>query len=262
VGYKVGSFTAILEVTDKHSRLVGKEKSTHATVLEVPPLLLRAVRVYLRTPYGSKVVGDFSNPDKIPELTSSHFTRLIMETQPALAGFPQKKGGLVEVGFGGDAVEFAKTNLNKPVKFSDFLSSQTFLDTTAVTTGHGLQGVIKRYGVPLLPAKTEKSRRKIGSLGTWTPKRTDWRVAMAGQVGYHARTEYNKEVLLSGSGSGVNPKKGWPHYGLVKTDYVILKGSVAGPAKRPIWLRKTTRPGRQTTHQVKHFIYENEVKKI
>jgi large subunit ribosomal protein L3 len=39
----------------------------------------------------------------------------------------------------------------------------------------------------------------------------------------------------------VNPKGGFPHYGFVKNNYVLLKGSVPGPAKRLIRMRLGTR---------------------
>jgi len=32
---------------------------------------------------------------------------------------------------------------------------------------------------------------------------------------------------------------GWPHYGLVKEDYIMIKGCVIGPKKRVITLRKS-----------------------
>ncbi len=263
IGYKVGSFTAIAEVTDKNSRMAGKEKSLQATVIEVPPMVLRAVRIYKKTHYGSRVVGDYSNLEKLPE--AFDFGRLILETQPKLAGFPKKKSELVEVGFGGSneqLVEFAKTYMNKEIKAGEFFKPNEFIDVTAVTIGRGLQGVVKRFGVPLLPSKTEKSRRKVGSLGSWTPARTDWRVPMAGQTGYHVRTDYNKEILATGAGGDINPKAGWPRYGLVKSEFIVLKGSVPGPAKRPVWLRKPMRAGRKQPHILKTLIYENEVIKL
>ena len=36
----------------------------------------------------------------------------------------------------------------------------------------------------------------------------------------------------------INPVGGWPHYGLVREDYIMLKGQVIGPKKRVITLRK------------------------
>lgn len=262
LGYKVGSTTAIVEITSPDSRLQGKEKSIHATVLEVPPLTLRAIRVYKKTPYGTQVVGDYSNLKKVPELSDSNYTALLFETNPKAAGHPEKQPQIIEAGFGGDALAFAKENINKPLAPSQVFKPSEFIDITAVTKGRGFQGVIKRFGVPLLPSKTEKSRRKVGSLGPWTPKRTAWQVPMAGQTGFHKRTEYNKEILAMGEGDQINPKSGWPRFGLVKSNFVVLKGSVPGPAKRPVWLRKASRPGEKAPHSLKHLIYRNEVIKL
>merc|ERR1711988_162891 len=36
----------------------------------------------------------------------------------------------------------------------------------------------------------------------------------------------------------INPVGGWPHYGLVNEDYIMLKGCVIGPRKRVLTLRK------------------------
>ena len=77
-----------------------------------------------------------------------------------------------------------------------------------------------------------------------------WTVAMAGQMGYHKRTEFNKKILKIGDVSevdAVNPDGGFVKYGLVKNGYFMVKGSVPGPSKRLIVLRKATRP-----HATKH----------
>ena len=37
---------------------------------------------------------------------------------------------------------------------------------------------------------------------------------------------------------GINPVGGFPHYGLVKEDYIMVKGNVVGTKKRVITLRK------------------------
>jgi large subunit ribosomal protein L3 len=61
----------------------------------------------------------------------------------------------------------------------------------------------------------------------------------AGQTGFHQRTEYNKRILKIGSvdKENINPPGGWPHYGLVRTSYVLIEGSVPGPPKRLVKLR-------------------------
>lgn len=66
---------------------------------------------------------------------------------------------------------------------------------------------------------------------------------MPGQMGYHQRTEYNKRILKIGNnGDEITPKGGFLHYGVIRNNYVVLKGSVQGPAKRLIVLRRAIRP--------------------
>jgi Ribosomal protein L3 len=71
--------------------------------------------------------------------------------------------------------------------------------------------------------------------------------------GYHHRTELNKKIYRIGSGGDeanastesditkkqITPLGGFPHYGIVKNDYVLLKGSIPGTKKRVVTLRKS-----------------------
>ena len=71
--------------------------------------------------------------------------------------------------------------------------------------------------------------------------------------GYHHRTELNKKIYRIGSGTDeanastdsdvtkktITPLGGFPHYGVVKNDFVLLKGSIPGTKKRVITLRKS-----------------------
>jgi len=121
------------------------------------------------------------------------------------------------------------------------------VDTIAVTKGKGFQGPVKRFGVRIQYGKAKRSSkaRVVGSIGPWSPSRTMWTVPMAGQMGYHKRTEYNKKILKIGEATEVdeiNPEGGFVKYGLVKNNYVLLKGSVPGPSKRLVMLRKAVRP--------------------
>ena len=72
-----------------------------------------------------------------------------------------------------------------------------------------------------------------------------WTVAQAGQMGYHKRTEFNKRILKIASADEVdqiNPDGGFVNYGVVKNDYVLVKGSLPGPSKRLVILRQPIRP--------------------
>lgn len=71
--------------------------------------------------------------------------------------------------------------------------------------------------------------------------------------GYHHRTELNKKIYRIGSGTDENnastesditkkaitPMGGFPHYGIVKNDFLILKGCIPGTKKRVVTIRKS-----------------------
>jgi large subunit ribosomal protein L3 len=262
VGYKVGMLTVMVKALAAQSPVAGKPRSKPATVIEVPPMILRSVRLFKKTPYGSKIITEVTNEKGLSGVEAD-FARLVFETQPKLAGFPKKLPEEIEIAYGGDlesVVKFAAENFNKELKFTEVFSAGEFADFTGVTTGRGLQGPVKRFGIKLLHHKAEKSRRKPGSLGPWTPKRTPWQVAMAGQMGFHARTEYNKQILKIGNGD-INPKSGWKRYGVVKSDYALVMGTVSGPPKRALVIRKPTRAGGASSYELNTVIIDGEEKK-
>lgn len=116
-----------------------------------------------------------------------------------------------------------------------------------------MQGVISRWGITRLPRKTHRGLRKVACIGAWHPSRVAYSVARAGQSGYHHRTEINKKVYRIGkkgsvnqcetdadkTSKGITPLGGFPHYGEINEDWIMLKGCVAGVKKRPLTLRKS-----------------------
>ncbi len=66
-------------------------------------------------------------------------------------------------------------------------------------------------------------------------------------MGLHKRTEYNKRILKIGlNGVEVTPSSGFPHYGIIKGQYIVLDGTVPGIVKRLVTLRFPVRPRPQT----------------
>jgi large subunit ribosomal protein L3 len=179
--------------------------------------------------------------DKITEF------RLLTATQPRLAGVPKKKPDVMEVKVGGGSVkeqfDYARTLLGKTVSVTDALKEGQFVDIVAVTKGKGIQGPVKRWGIKLRDRKSRKTRRGVGTQGAWNPSRVLYTVPKSGQMGYSQRTEYNKRVIKIGAnGNEVSPKGGFLRYGPIKGTYVLLDGSLPGPAKRLIRLRYPARP--------------------
>jgi large subunit ribosomal protein L3 len=138
---------------------------------------------------------------------------------------------------------FAFEGLGKEIKARDILNEGELVDIIAVTKGKGFQGPVKRFGIKILSRKNSKIRRAVACIGPWHPARVLYTVPRAGQLGYHQRTEYHKRIMLIGENEEeINSKGGYIRYGKIQGDYLLVLGSVPGPKKRLIRIRKTIRP--------------------
>jgi len=182
--------------------------------------------------------------------------RIIAHTQMRKLSLRQKKAHVMEIQINGGSVpmkvQFAKGLLEQKVPIDTVFENNEVIDTIAITKGHGFEGVTARWSTRRLPRKTHKGLRKVACIGAWHPENVLWTVPRAGQRGFHHRTEINKKIYRigkSGTNSGttdfdltkkdINPLGGFPHYGLVKDDFIMIKGCCPGTKKRTITLRKT-----------------------
>lgn len=273
-GYKVGMTHVTMLDNHKNSPTEGMEISTPVTVLETPPIVVMGIRAYRKDTRGLKTMADvlaaeldedLARATTLPEKTDTEARveelkkkvdeiediRVLIHTKPRLTSVPKKKPEILECGLGGTSVEekldYAVSVLGQEINPGDNFSDGEHVDTIAVTKGKGFQGPVKRFGIRIQYGKAKRSSkaRVVGSIGPWSPSRTMWTVPMAGQMGYHKRTEYNKKILKIGEADKVdeiNPEGGFVKYGVVKNNYVLLKGSVPGPSKRLVMIRKAVRP--------------------
>lgn len=267
-GYKVGMLQLMMVNDRKGSPTANHEIMVPATLIEAPPLVVLGIRAYKKTAYGNMVFKEVwqESPDReldrtikapkkikakiqdIEKATDSLSDIVLMVyTQPKSAGIDKKKPEIMEFGIGGadikQKLQFAKQKLGKEISVSEVFRQGEFVDAVAITKGKGFQGSVYRWGLKLLSHKSQKLRRKAGNLGPWHPHKTRPTVPQMGQVGFHKRTEYNKRILKVGAeAKDVANKGGWRNYGEVNGGYIIIKGSVPGPAKRLIRLRAAIRP--------------------
>ena len=183
--------------------------------------------------------------------------RVLAHTQVQKLKIGQKKAHLLEIQVNGGSMEekvaFAKSLLEKEVKVSDVFEMDEMVDVIGVTKGKGYEGVTTRWGTTRLPRKTHRGLRKVACVGAWHPSRLHFTVPRAGQNGYHHRTMINKKIYRLGAAGdaksastesdltekSITPMGGFPHYGVVNNDWVMLKGSVIGTRKRVLTLRKS-----------------------
>ncbi|XP_031628859.1 60S ribosomal protein L3 [Contarinia nasturtii] len=192
------------------------------------------------------------------------YVRVIVHSQIRLIKQRQKKAHIMEIQLNGgsieDKVNWVKEHLEKPVPVNQVFAQDEMIDTIGVTKGKGFKGVTSRWHTKKLPRKTHKGLRKVACIGAWHPSRVSFTVARAGQKGYHHRTEVNKKIYRIGAGihtkdgkivknnastqydlsdKSITPMGGFPHYGEVNNDFVMIKGCCIGSRKRIITLRKS-----------------------
>jgi len=161
-----------------------------------------------------------------------------------------------------DKIAYAQKLLESEVSVDSVFGPYEMIDLLGVTKGRGFTGVVKRWGVTRLPRKTHRGLRKVACIGAWHPARVSWTISRHGQSGFFHRTMMNSKIYRIGKaatvdGKFVNPNAqtatdltvksvtplgGFPHYGVVNNDYVMVKGACVGPKKRVIVLRKSIIP--------------------
>ncbi len=284
-GYKVG-MTHIGFIDNKKTTLTkGEEINSPATIIECPPLKAASIRFYKKNDSGLKIVsevfaekldkeldrkinlpknikkkiGDMSETQSVSEhaqkssisdIKDYDDIRILVYTQPKLTGIGKKKAEIFEMALGGEKeskLQYAKTILGKEIPIKDVFKEGQQVDVHAVTKGKGFQGPVKRFGLSIRQHKSEKTKRGPGSLGGWRGQgHIMYRVAHAGQMGYHTRTFFNNWLLkISDKPEEVNQKGGFSHYGIVKNSYILVKGSVAGPIKRLIRMTTSMRTNKK-----------------
>jgi large subunit ribosomal protein L3 len=264
VAYKVG-MAHLGMIDDSESPSKNLEISTSCTVLEVPRIEIYGARFYSKDVNGYKVISheihhketakkfnekklkhDESKLDSLKEKVKDFFDiTVLMVAYPKDLSVEQHHIMRFESAMGGtmqEKFDFVSSRLGKDIKVAELLKNGEFVDISSITKGKGWAGTIKRFGTARLFHKATNKVRHVGTLGPFTPGKVLFTVPQAGQLGFNYRTESNKRILKIGAAADVksiNPSSGFLHYGNVKNDYIIVKGSVGGPAKRMVRIRKS-----------------------
>ena len=281
-GFKAGQIQ-VMTIDDKEKTPnFGKQLDNSSTVIATPPINIIGIRCYRKDLYGEKAFIDayskdlpkglerkfktkyneksFETIESSIELISSFFA--IASVFPKKANLSQKKPFVFEIGVSGKdnktKYEYLKGIIGKEIKISDVFQNGQLIDVSGITRGKGVEGPITRFGVKRKQHKSRKSVRALGTLGPISPAVVMYSVPRQGQRGFHQRTEYNKRILLVSSDVSsqtaslssklsINPSGGFKHFGLVTTDYIVVRGSIPGVPKRLVKMRQ---PIRNTTKKV------------
>lgn len=271
--YKAGMTHAVVIEDKPTSPFYGREMVKAVTILDAPPLFIFGVRLYSSTSYGLKSVFEVLS-DKLPRdlerkvtlpknynkeeallkaqqlISKASEVRVLACTQPRLSGLRKKTPEIMEIKVAAKSVQeawnYALSILGREVKATEVFKEGQYVDVISITKGKGFQGVVKRYGVKIMP-RWHKHRKGHRRTGTVSPQKPDmmYSVPRPGQLGFHQRTEYNKRIIKMGDdGLSITVKGGFVGYGIVKGSYIVLLGSVPGPKGRLVKLRFPIRPPR------------------
>lgn len=257
--YKVGMKSAIVKDATEKSLTQGKKIYIPVTILEAPNMKIFSVRFYKNGIVTKDVIvsndKELKRKLNIPknlkpfeqEIPKNYDDiRLIVYSLPSQTSI-KKTPDLIEVAIDAkDKLAFAKSLIGKEISIKDFLK-YPLLDLRGVTKGKGTSGPIARFGIGKKSHKSEKGVRRPGTLGPWHPAHTSFRVSQMGQHGFFTRVQYNSKVISFGSiaENNINPDSGFPHFGKIKSNYLILEGSVQGPQKRAILVTPSFRVTKQ-----------------
>lgn len=261
IAYKAGMASASVLDKTPNSLTKGKKIVLPVTVLECPPMKILSIRAYKNNVVSREFLNENLDKElkrkiKLPKQKRKinfdglkEFEDIRITVYPLIkrAGI-KKTPDIAEISLAGSAEEkinFLVEYLNKEITISEIFEKQ-LVDIRGLTKGHGIQGPVKRFGIGLKQHKSEKGRRRPGSLGPWHPARVTFRAPMAGQLGMFTRLIYNSKIIKTGNANEIN--KEFKHYGKIKTDFIAVVGSVQGPQKRQLLI---TSPLRKTKKQDK-----------
>jgi len=265
--YKVGMASAYVKDNTENSMTKGKKIAIPVTIVECPTMKILSVRFYKNGKVAKEIMAEnvdkeLKNAIKIPKQKKGKIgeiksddaknyddIRIIVYSQVKKTNL-KKTPDIIEIGISGnieEKLDYIKNKLLREISVSEIFESGQVVDVRGLTKGKGLSGPVQRFGITLKQHKSEKGRRRPGSLGPWHPARVTFRVPMAGQLGMFTRVVYNNKIIRIGKSDELN-LKGLTNYGDVKTDYLILRGSIQGPQKRQLLI---TSPLRITKKQLK-----------
>jgi len=270
IAFKAG-MTHVGITDDSLSPSKGQEITRAATVMVLPKLFLYGAKFYKKDYLYRQATGAVYDKTLAQRLgmknaKSTNFeeakkkasqyddvTALVF-ADPEPLGIGIKKTLRFEMPVGGKdsagKLAFIEKFIGKEIKLSEVLSAGDFIDVIAVSKGRGWEGPVHRFGVARQYHKSTGKIRHVGTLGAWHPPKVLFSVPMAGHLGFNYRTELNKRVLKIGTAQdaeSVTPKGGFLHFGTIKNDYLLVDGSIPGPAKRLIRIRKALRASKKAS---------------
>jgi large subunit ribosomal protein L3 len=257
--------THVTVIDDSLSPSKGQEIFRPVTILVFPKVFVYGARFYKKDYIYEQAVGSVYDKALATKLgmkaakstnfeeakkKASEYTDVtaLAFADPSELGIGIKKQMRFEFPVGGSTIEekfaFIEKIFGKEIKPSEVMAPGEFIDVVTVSKGKGWEGPIHRFGVARQFHKSTGKIRHVGTLGAWHPPKVLFSVPQAGHLGFNYRTELNKRIMKMGTaqdGASVTSKGGILAFGTVRSDYMLIDGSLPGGAKRFVRIRKAIR---------------------
>src|SRR3989344_4294468 len=128
IAYKAGMKSAIVKDNTEHSMTKGKRIAVPVTILECPNIKIFSVRFYKNGIVKEEVIAEESLKDKE------------LKRKIKLPKIIKKKL---------DKINLNEVNIDKEISVLDVFEKGDLVDVRGLTTGRGLQGPVKRFGITL-----------------------------------------------------------------------------------------------------------------
>ncbi|RZC72298.1 hypothetical protein C5167_035501 [Papaver somniferum] len=229
LGYKAGMTHIVREVEKPGSKLHKKETCEAVTIIETPPMVVVGVVGYIRTPRGLRSLGTVWAQHLNEEVKRRFYKNFAKSKKKAFVKYSKK----YETEEGKKDIQSQLEKLKKyctvirilahtQVPVDAIFQKDEMIDIIGVTKGKGYEG----FPTQLLGlVKTDTT--------TWTEmNKKIYRLGKVGQESHTALTEFDRTE------KDITPMGGFPHYGIVNEDYLLIKGCCVGPKKRVVTLRQ------------------------
>jgi len=267
-GFKAGMTSVVSLDDNEKTPNFGKPVYNATTVVVAPRITIIGIRYYTKRVGVTTVLGEVyaqdlpkdlervmrikpKPVDQMLSLMEGRFDEIVrfvamVYISPRDAGLAQKKPYIFEIQIGGGdkkaQLDYLKSILGKTISVRDVFVLGNYIDIISVSRGQGFEGPVTRFGIKRLQHKSRKSVRAVGVIGPWHPASVMWTVPRAGQHGFHQRIESQKRLLGFGNYDGTEEVKAtFQHFGVIKGDFLLVKGSISGPPKRFIKMRFSVR---------------------
>merc|ERR1712130_278749 len=213
-GYKAGMTHIVRDVDKPGSKMHKKEGVEAVTIIECPNIVVVGMVGYIETPSGLRALST---------VWASHLQQQVLR-RFYKNWYRAKKKAFTKYNAGGQANANRDRELAKMKKYCKVIR------------------VLAHSDIEKLPLSQKKAHlMEIQINGGDAAAKVDFGVGLFEQSIAISKV-FSKDEMIDIIGvtkKEITPMGGFPHYGTVRNDWIMIKGTCVGPRKRVLTLRKT-----------------------